>query len=309
MLGAVNLKFATFCSGTRTAPAVLLNDEQLLDIAAATASAHHPITSVQTLIAGGNGAIQTIRELLQRTRHGKLGRAVLGIADVEMLAPLPRPNKNIFCVGRNYHEHLVEGARSRGVKLNIPEYPVFFTKPPTTVSGPGAVFALDPKVTAMLDYEVELGVVIGTSGRNIREDLALNHVFGYTIVNDISARDLQFRHEQWFKGKSLDGACPMGPWIVHKSAIADPQALDISLTVNGEERQKSNTSLMIFSIRRIISVLSEGLTLEPGDVISTGTPAGVGFGMQPQRYLTFGDVVECRIESIGSLVTRIGRAA
>jgi 2-keto-4-pentenoate hydratase/2-oxohepta-3-ene-1,7-dioic acid hydratase in catechol pathway len=288
---------------------VLLNDEQLLDIAAATASADHPITSIQTLITGGEATLQTIRELQHRARHGELGHAILRIAEVRVLAPLPRPNKNIFCVGRNYHEHLVEGARSRGVKVKVPEYPVFFTKPPTTVSGPGAVFALDPKVTTMLDYEVELGVVIGTSGCNIPEDRALNHVFGYTIINDISARDLQFRHEQWFKGKSLDGACPMGPWIVHKNAIAEPQALDISLTVNGEGRQKSNTSLMIFTVRRLISVLSEGLTLEPGDVISTGTPAGVGFGMQPQRYLTFGDVVECRIESIGSLVTRIGSAA
>jgi 2-keto-4-pentenoate hydratase/2-oxohepta-3-ene-1,7-dioic acid hydratase in catechol pathway len=302
------MKFATFQRGTQTRPGVLLDQDRLLDIATATAGDAHPITSLQMLIAAGEGALETIRSLHNRARGGALANAVVPVSEVSLLAPLPRPGKNIFCVGKNYHEHVIEGARGRGIAVKIPEHPVFFSKPPTAVSGPGAVFVLDPKVTTMLDYEVELAVVIGAAGSNIPEERALDHVFGYTIVNDMSARDLQFRHEQWFKGKGLDGACPMGPWITHKSVITDPQTLDISLTVNGEQRQKSNTSLMIFTVRRLISALSLGLTLEPGDIISTGTPEGVGFGMRPQRYLSPGDVVECRIEAIGSLVTRIGSA-
>jgi 2-keto-4-pentenoate hydratase/2-oxohepta-3-ene-1,7-dioic acid hydratase in catechol pathway len=215
--------------------------------------------------------------------------------------PIPRPAKNVFCVGRNYVEHVAEGYRARGTEMKLPEFPQFFTKPQTAIIGPGDDIPYDPQVTQKLDYEVELGVVIGKRGKNIPKDRALGHVFGYTIINDVTGRDLQRRHEQWFKGKALDGSCPMGPHIVHASSIKDPQALDIKLRVNGEQRQSSNTKLMIFDLKTIIEQLSLGLTLEPGDVIATGTPSGVGFAMNPPGLLKGGDVVEAEVEGIGIL--------
>ena len=164
---------------------------------------------------------------------------------------------------------------------------------------------VDARISGRLDYEVELAIVIGRGGKNIPESEALDHIFGYTIINDVSARDLQQRHGQWFKGKALDSTCPVGPWIVTADAVGDPQNLSISLQINGEERQRASTSQMIFSIARIVSELSQGLTLEPGDVIATGTPSGVGFAMEPPRYLEDGDVMTCRIEGVGELSNRV----
>ncbi len=254
--------------------------------------------SMIDFIAAGDAALERVRVLLANAPIS----ARRAREDVRLLAPIPRPAKNVFCVGRNYKAHVEEGYRARGTDVAYPEAPQFFTKAPTAVIGPDAAAGLQSAVTAKFDYEAELGVVIGRGGRNIAARDARAAIFGYTIVNDFTARDLQRRHEQWFKGKSLDRSCAIGPWIVHASAVADPQDLAITLDVNGERRQASRTSHMIFSIARIVEELSRGMTLEPGDIIATGTPQGVGYAMDPPRFLGHGDEVRIDIESIGTLV-------
>ncbi|MFJ8266770.1 fumarylacetoacetate hydrolase family protein [Peribacillus asahii] len=216
---------------------------------------------------------------------------------VELLAPIPRPRKNIFCVGKNYREHVIE----MGSKDDIPEHVMVFTKAPTTVIASGVPILSHQEVTEQLDYEGELAVIIGKEGKAIAKEEALDYVFGYTILNDVTARDLQSRHKQFFIGKSLDTTCPLGPCIVHKSVITDPSALQIETKVNGEVRQSSEKEKMIFSISEIISVLSQGMTLEPGDIIATGTPSGVGKGFNPPRFLKVGDEIEITIDQIGVL--------
>jgi len=226
----------------------------------------------------------------------------LAIDEVELIAPIPRPVRNIFCVGKNYMDHIEEMNKDIS-GLNI-QYPQYFTKATHTVTGPFADVPLHSDVTAQVDYEAELAVIIGKKGINIPEDKAMDYVFGYTIINDVTARDLQQNHSQWFKGKSLDGFCPMGPWIVTRDEIIHPVELNISSWVNGELRQRSNTRHMIFSIPKLISILSQGLTLEPGDILATGTPAGVGMGFDPPRVLKSGDVVRIEIEKIGYIENR-----
>jgi 2-keto-4-pentenoate hydratase/2-oxohepta-3-ene-1,7-dioic acid hydratase in catechol pathway len=259
------------------------------------ANAGDPPRDVSQLAALGSSGLATA----QRLRDGA---ARLAVADLELSAPIPRPHKNIFCVGRNYREHIIEGNIAQGRDPHaFPEHIELFTKAPTSVIGPGAAIALHDGLTSMLDYEAELAIVIGDGGKDIAPERALDAVFGYTVVNDVSARDLQRRHGQWFKGKSLDRSCPMGPWVIHKSQLADPHALAIRLWVNGELRQDGNTASMICRVPDIISQLSSGLTLEPGDVIATGTPSGVGYAMKPPRPLKEGDVVRIEIEGIGRL--------
>lgn len=225
----------------------------------------------------------------------------LPLTEVELLAPIPRPHKNIMCLGLNYADHAQESLAAHGREIVLPEHPVVFTKSITSVNGPYAGIPYDDTVSNQLDWEVELGVVIGLSGRKIQVEEALNHVFGYTVINDVSARDLQFRHKQYFLGKSLDGACPMGPWIVSADEIPDPQALNLHCWVNGVLKQSSNTRHQIFSVAQTISILSHSMTLEPGDIIATGTPGGVGFARQPAEYLSPGDVVECEVERVGKI--------
>ena len=210
-------------------------------------------------------------------------------------APIGRPRKDVFCLGQNYAAHAAESGSPP------PSAPIYFTKPQTTIIGPGEAIPYPQGLTTRLDWEVELGVIIGRGGKDIPEGRALDHVFGYTVFNDISARDLQYRASQWFKGKSLDGSCPMGPVLVTADEITDPQALRLRLSVNGTVKQDSNTSDMIFSVARIIADLSGGMTLEPGDCISTGTPQGVGDGRKPPEYLQPGDIVEAEVERIGVL--------
>lgn len=234
--------------------------------------------------------------------------AIVKASDFALVAPIPRPRKNVFCVGRNYFDHVAEGDRTRKAPPQIPTVPQFFTKPSTSVIANGNDIVWDPHVTAELDYEVELAVVIGKQGREISEKHAFDHVFGYTIINDISARDLQRAHGQWFKGKALDSSCPMGPWIVHRDALKHVDDIAIALRVNGELRQLARTSQLIFGLPRIIRELSSGMTLHPGDIIATGTPAGVGFAMEPPQFLKDGDVVTCEIEGVGELVNKVVRA-
>ncbi|MCG5540488.1 MULTISPECIES: fumarylacetoacetate hydrolase family protein [unclassified Halorhodospira] len=221
------------------------------------------------------------------------------------LAPLPQPPRNIMCLGLNYADHARESQQAKGDELALPEAPVVFTKATTTVAGPYADFLLDPAVTRELDWEVELGVVIGRGGRHIPESEALQHVFGYTVINDLSARDLQFRHKQFFLGKSVDGSCPMGPWITTADAVPDPHGLALSCQVNGTTQQQSHTGEMVFSIPAVIATLSRVMTLVPGDIIATGTPAGVGFARTPPRFLQAGDIVTCDVEGLGTLRNRI----
>ncbi|MBK3494878.1 fumarylacetoacetate hydrolase family protein [Viridibacillus sp. YIM B01967] len=219
--------------------------------------------------------------------------------EIEWLAPIPRTTKNIICVGKNYQDHAKEmGAES------APENLMIFTKAPTSIAADEQTISAHADVTSELDYEGELAVVIGKKGKNIPTKLAYDYVFGYTIANDITARDLQAKHKQFFLGKSLDGACPMGPYLVTKDEIPNPQSLSVVTKVNDEVRQNGSTKDMMFSIEEIISEISKLVTLEPGDVILTGTPAGVGKGMNPPTYLKAGDVVKVSIEGIGTLVNR-----
>jgi 2-keto-4-pentenoate hydratase/2-oxohepta-3-ene-1,7-dioic acid hydratase in catechol pathway len=286
------MRLITFVHDGRETPGLWLDGDRVVDLLSV---AH----SIQALIEGGP-------ELLSAAHTLSANPAVtLGLDEVRLLAPIPRPRKNVFCVGRNYLEHVKEGARMGAADAKLPEVPNFFTKAPTAVNGPGAPMRLDPKVTGFLDYEVELAVVIGRAGRDIPREAAFEHVFGYTIANDLTARDLQRRHLQWFKGKSLDGSCPLGPCIVTADEIGDPATLELSLTVNGQERQRARADMMIFDIPAIIESLSAGLTLEPGDVIATGTPSGVGYAMDPPQGLKDGDVVVARIDRIGELTTPI----
>jgi 2-keto-4-pentenoate hydratase/2-oxohepta-3-ene-1,7-dioic acid hydratase in catechol pathway len=231
--------------------------------------------------------------------------AGVGLQEVRCLAPIPRPRKNIFCLGINYVNHAQESARAREREFKIPEAPVFFTKATTSVIGPFDALPWDPSVTSQLDYEAELGVILGTTCKNVARANALAQVFGYTVVNDVSARDLQKSHLQWFKGKSLDGSCPMGPMVVTADEFGDPQQKRLSLRINGDTRQDATTADMIFPVDITIEFLSRGMTLEPGDIIATGTPAGVGLGRTPPEYMKDGDLMETEVKGIGTMRNRV----
>jgi 2-keto-4-pentenoate hydratase/2-oxohepta-3-ene-1,7-dioic acid hydratase in catechol pathway len=231
----------------------------------------------------------------------------VSLRDVELLSPIPLPARNIFCVGKNYHEHAHEFSRSgfdssaaAGV---IPKHPIIFSKVPESVVANNSDVVIDPKVSTAIDYEAELAVIIGKPGRSISKQDAFDHVWGYTIVNDVTARDLQGRYSQWLIGKSQDTFCPMGPWAVTKDSF-DLEEASVRCFVNGEIRQNAKVSQLIFDIPTIISTLSEGLTLNVGDIIATGTPAGVGIGFDPPRYLKAGDTVRVEIDGIGALENR-----
>ncbi len=234
----------------------------------------------------------------------------LALADVVLDAPIPRPFRNILCVGKNYHEHAQEFAAS-GFDSSatskadaVPAAPIVFTKAPESVIGIDQPILHRAEVSDAVDYEAELGVIIGTGGRGIARKDAYAHVWGYTIVNDVTARDWQGRHKQWFLGKSFDTFCPMGPWIATADEV-DPENLSIKCWVNDELRQDANTRDLIFDIPTLIETISAAVTLYPGDVIATGTPAGVGIGFTPPRYLAPGDRVRIEVEGIGTLVNPV----
>jgi len=231
-----------------------------------------------------------------------------------LLAPLPKPPRNIFCVGKNYHAHAREFAGSgydssaAGAADAVPSSPIIFSKPFTSISGPAADIPLVPGLDAGVDYEAELAVVIGRGGRAIPRAEAMAHVFGYTVVNDVTARDLQQKHKQWLLGKGIDGFCPMGPWIVTADEV-DATEMRVTCTVNGETRQDASTADLIFDIPTLIETISLSTALLPGDVIATGTPEGVGIGFKPPRFLRDGDVVECAISGIGRIRNTVRRMA
>jgi 2,4-didehydro-3-deoxy-L-rhamnonate hydrolase len=275
------MKIVTFRSERASRPGVV-RDERVVDVSSVFAT-------VNDIVAAGESGLEALHDVDDEG---------IPLVDAELGPPLvPR---NIYCVGWNYLKHFEEGAAQRDEKL--PEHPAFFSKASGTLAGPTDDIPAHQQVTSSLDYEVELTVVIGAEGRSIPQDQALDHVFGYTVGNDVSAREVQRRHgNQWLKGKSLDGFCPIGPWIVTRDEIPDPQSLEVSCRVNGEERQRSGTDLMIFGVADLISRLSEGMTLAPGDILLTGTPEGVAMGMEQPRWLQPGDVVECEVASIGVL--------
>ena len=258
-----------------------------------------PATLLELIRSGPDIAADASRRLL--TGDGERRP----VETLELLAPLPRPPRNIMCLGLNYADHAAESQKAKGQDLARPEHPVVFTKATSSVTGPFADIPLDATITTQFDWEVELAVVIGRGGRYIPEEQALEHVFGYTVINDLSARDLQFRHKQFFLGKSLDGGCPMGPTITPVNAIADPHDLSLWCDVNGYRQQTGHSSDQIFRIPETIAILSRVMTLEPGDVIATGTPSGVGFAQNPPRFLQPGDEVVCGIDGIGTIRNRI----
>ncbi|MFD2855559.1 fumarylacetoacetate hydrolase family protein [Seohaeicola zhoushanensis] len=231
----------------------------------------------------------------------------LPLASVEIEAPFPRPDRNIFCVGKNYHAHALEFSRSgfdsSAAQGELPPFPIIFSKVPETVVASGAPVLIDPEVSPAIDYEAELAVIIGKGGRGIRPEEAMDHVWGYTIVNDVTARDLQGRYSQWLIGKSQDTFCPMGPFAVTADEI-DVADTTVTTWVNGEVRQNANTRDLIFDIPTIVATISAGVTLKPGDIIATGTPEGVGIGFKPPKYLRDGDVVRVEISGIGTLENR-----
>ena len=254
-------------------------------------------TTMLELIADGQLALDQLAETA-KTAEG------IPLDKVQLHAPIPRPTKNVFCVGRNYKKHIEEGAKAHGIEVKFPQVPEFFSKPPTSVIGTGVDVRL-PSITEKLDYEVELGIVIGKDCRDVSAAEAGECIFGYTIVNDITARDLQKAHGQWFKGKGLDTTCPIGPWIVTADEFNIEQEHRIWLTINGDSRQDSVISDMLFNYAQIVESLSKGMTLEAGDIIATGTPSGVGLGLNPQIWLKDGDVIEAGIEGIGSIVNKV----
>jgi 2-keto-4-pentenoate hydratase/2-oxohepta-3-ene-1,7-dioic acid hydratase in catechol pathway len=276
----------------------LLIEEGVLDLGAARAgggAAGDLPRTVLELIDGGDQSLAAVRRLAEERRP----QWVLPLSAIKLRAPIPRPRKNVFCIGKNYVDHVNEMSGKR------PEHPVVFSKPPTTVIGPEMEIDSHRGVTEELDYEGELAIVMGRQAKSIKRERAYEYVFGYTALNDVTARDKQSIHGQWLLGKGFDTFCPMGPVVVHKSALRDPHQLELRTRVNGEVRQSANTSMMIFDIPTLIATITAGTTLEPGDIIATGTPSGVGKGFKPPRFLKPGDVVEVEIEGIGVLRNRV----
>jgi 2-keto-4-pentenoate hydratase/2-oxohepta-3-ene-1,7-dioic acid hydratase in catechol pathway len=281
-------------------PGLVIDDKRIVDIPAAL-GADGDTSTMLGIIRAGAPMLARLRALAAKPPAG-----AIALADVKLHAPIPRPAKNVFCVGWNYLPHFEEGAKKLQEDRKLPEWPVFFSKAATTVTGPYDTVPFHSHVSTQCDWEVELGVIIGPGGMDISQGDAMAHVWGYTVVNDVSWRDLQRRHGgQWHKGKSLDGSCPIGPWIVTADSL-DHTALGIACRVNGVTKQESNTKHMYFKVPRLIADLSAGQTLEAGDIISTGTPEGVGFARTPAEFMKPGDLLETEIEGIGVMRNPIG---
>ncbi len=275
-----------------------MNGQTIVDLArAAQESGKELPSSMRAFMTLGDAGLETAEQVVNT------GKGV--VSEDVRLAPPIQLQKNVICIGRNYKAHIEEGYRARGEEPVYPEYLEVFSKPPTTLIGHDDEIRLDRNFTQQLDYEVEFGLVIGRAGRRIPPERAYDHIYGYTIGNDISAREVQRNHGQWFLGKAMDTGCPLGPCIVPKRFLAKPQKARLMTRVNGDVRQDSNTADMLYDIPRIIEIVSGGMTLEPGDVIITGTPSGVASGRTPPPWLKGGDVVECEIEGIGVLRNRV----
>lgn len=252
--------------------------------------------TLREFIAQGNDGILALADALEQNEKTQAVTAK-PLDTIRIMAPIPQPERNIFCVGENYAAHVKEFEQNANKKL--PEFPVIFTKATTSVIGPDDKIDPHEKITNCLDYEAELGVVIGKRGSDIPISEAMDYVYGFTIINDVTARDLQHEHRQWFHGKGLDTFCPMGPYILMRDAA--PDNFDVMSKVNGQVRQDGNTEEFIFPIPQLIATISAGMTMQPGDIIATGTPAGVGMGFKPPKFMHSGDTVEIIIPAIGTL--------
>ena len=279
----------------------VLEADLVIDVECLGAKAGHELPATMLgLIDLGPAALDALREALDAHRGRWPVGAALPASNVKLLAPIPRPRKNIFGIGLNYVEHVAESARTLDTSKDLPKQPVIFSKPPTSVIGPGDAIEHNAKLTQQLDWEVELAVIIGRTAKRISEADALSHVFGYSVMIDVSARDNR-RAGQWIYSKGQDTYAPFGPCIVTADEIGDPHTLDLSLTLNGQTKQSSNTRHMLFKIPTLIADISAAMTLEPGDIIATGTPDGVGAGRTPQEWMWPGDVVEASVERIGTI--------
>lgn len=279
----------------------VLIDDLVVDVAALADSMGEVLPDTMLgLIDAGRAGLALLRACLDEADGDFAPGSATALANVTLLAPIPRPRKNIFGIGLNYVEHVAESAASLDTSKDLPKQPVIFSKPPTTVIGPGQGIEHNAKITQQLDWEVELAVIIGTTARRVTREAALAHVFGYSVMIDVSARDNR-RAGQWIFSKGQDTYAPFGPCIVTADEIPDPQVLDLWLTVNGVEKQRSNTRHMLFKVDTLISDISSGITLEPGDIIASGTPEGVGAGRTPQEWLWPGDTVIACVEGIGTI--------
>jgi len=300
------MRVATFRSGGDERLGVV-RGEEIVDVALAAdrlsmGDLAGATSGMLALIAGGDEALRALADVARRAPD----ESVVPLASVELLAPIPRPRKNVFCVGRNYAEHAAESLRAIGQEVKLPPSPNIFTKAVTAVTGPYSAIPFDATVSERIDWEVELAVIVGLGGRRVAREDGMKHVWGYTVLNDVSARDIQNRPgAQWFLGKSLDGSCPMGPWIVTADELPDPTNLRLRLLLNGVVKQEDTTAHMLFDIPALLAEISHGTTLEPGDIIATGTPAGAGFARTPPEFLRPGDMMESVIEGIGALSNRV----
>lgn len=297
------MRLVTFAKRGRPTPGVVSEaGDEIIDLSVV---APRLAPDVLGIIEGGEKALARVRQAL-KTRNKNARRP---LSRVHLMAPIPVPRRNIMCVGKNYFDHAEEfhssGFDASAGKAAIPDCPIFFTKGSTTVIGPGVPIPGSADATKSVDYEVELAVVIGRGGRRIAKRNAYGHVFGYTILNDVTSRYLQQRHKQWFLGKNLDGFCPMGPFLVTADEAGDVRKLRVQTRVNGELRQDAAVKDLIFDIPTIIKTLSDVMTLLPGDIIATGTPSGVGIGFSPPRFLRKGDVVALSISNLGTLENRV----
>ncbi|WP_298303905.1 fumarylacetoacetate hydrolase family protein [Flavobacterium sp.] len=256
------------------------------------------------LIDMGFELVEELNDMIAETDQSFFDEIAYEMDEVTFLAPIPKPRKNIIGIGLNYTEHVAESARTLDTTGKLPQKPIIFSKPPTTVTATNTEIIKNTKLTEQLDWEVELAVVIGKKGKYVPKADAMDYVFGYTVINDISARDCR-REGQWIVSKGQDTFAPMGPILVTKDEIENPHNLNLSLKVNGVEKQNSNTKFLLFNINDLIEDLSIVFTLEPGDIIATGTPAGVGAGRNPQEWLYDGDIVEATVEGIGTIVNTV----
>ncbi len=301
------MRLLTYKAG-KTMKVGIVEGEKVLDLAKAAEAAGKAVpATLRGIIEGGSKAMTAVKAVVKYAQANPKG-LYTALEKIKYAAPIQDVKKNVFCVGRNYKAHIEEMAKAMNrPDPNYPKVPEFFSKPPTTIVAHGDDVERHAAYTKMLDYEAELAVIIGKGGRNIPKDKALDHIFGYTIVNDVTARDAQRAHGQFFKGKSFDTFCPIGPWVVTKDEFGEPGGKKISLKVNGKIRQDSNTSDLYHGVPAIIEALSGALTLEPGDIIATGTPSGVAAGMEPPKWLKSGDTMEVEIEGIGVLRNTIAK--
>lgn len=282
-----------------------LHNNQVIDMEDFGEISNFPLPdNMLDLIDMGMEIVEELNDMIAETEPSFFEEIAYEMDEVTFLAPIPKPRKNIIGIGLNYTEHVAESARTLDTTGKLPQKPIIFSKPPTTVTATNTEIIKNTKLTEQLDWEVELAVVIGKKGKYVPKADAMDYVFGYTVINDISARDCR-REGQWIVSKGQDTFAPMGPILVTKDEIENPHNLNLSLKVNGVEKQNSNTKFLLFNINDLIEDLSTVFTLEPGDIIATGTPAGVGAGRNPQEWLYDGDVVEATVEGIGTIVNTV----